>query len=106
MRLRSGLTQKEVAHLLGKKSRSHVARLENLRRSSSLSTVLSLQVVFGLEPRALFPRLYADAEEAVMGRAAAFYEAWDGLTDARSAAKRTLLKEMMARVTGASSKEV
>lgn len=105
MRLRSGLTQKEIAHLLGMKSRSHVARLESLSRSSSLSAVLSLQVVFGLEPRALFPKLYAEAEERVMARAATFYEEWEGLTDARSVAKRALLKEMMGRVTGANSKD-
>lgn len=104
-RLRSGLTQKEVAHLLGLKSGSHVGRLERLTRSSTLSAVLSLQVLFGIEPRALFPRLYAEAEEAVMARAASFYEEWEALTDPRSVAKRELLKEMLSRVTGANSKE-
>jgi transcriptional regulator with XRE-family HTH domain len=105
LRARSGLTQKEVAQLLGLKSGSHVGRLEKLTKSASLMRIFSLQILFGAEPRALFPGPYAEAEEAVMARAAGLYETLRDLSDARSAAKLRLLEEMLARATGANQKE-
>lgn len=105
LRRRWGLTQKDLAHLLGLKSGSHVGRLENLTRSSTFSAIFALEIVFGTEPRELFPKLHAEAEEAVMQRASALYERLEGLTDAQSLTKLELLKAMISRATGANSKE-
>lgn len=68
------LTQKELTFLLGRKSPTHISRLEQGKRLPSADAILACEILFGVAPRTLFPKLYADTEENVMERAAILYE--------------------------------
>lgn len=97
-RKRSALTQGELARLLAI-SQPAISRLEETGKANnaSLETVLGLQVVFGSAPRALFPDLYADIEDAVMMRAAELDLALRDKSDPDSGKKKQLLDAMMKR---------
>lgn len=68
------LTQKELAFLLGQKSSAHISRLEQGKRIPSTDVILACEVLFGVKPRSLFPKLYEDVEKAVLARAATLHE--------------------------------
>ncbi len=53
-RKRSGLSQKEVAWLLGHRSGSEVALFELNRRQPKLDTALKLEILFGIPAAELF----------------------------------------------------
>lgn len=61
-----GLTQKELADLIGSVSSAQVSRLENSKRAPRIECALACQVIFGIPPSAMFPDAYASVEEAVM----------------------------------------
>ena len=56
-----GLSQEELAFLLGGLEGTSVLRHENSERTPSLGTVLSYAAVFGVDPRELFAGLNEDA---------------------------------------------
>ena len=68
-RRRSGLTQAEVAFLLGAESGAKVSRYERLSRRPSFRTALGLQAVFGVSAEDLLPIITADVERKIMARA-------------------------------------
>lgn len=68
-RKRSGLTQRELALLLGCQSEAKVSRYERLIRKPCLETAFACQVVFGATPHQLFPGMYASVEQIVTTRA-------------------------------------
>jgi transcriptional regulator with XRE-family HTH domain len=68
-RRRSGLTQAEVAFLLGVHSGAKVSRYERLSRRPSFQTALGLQAVFGIPTEALLPVISAEVERKIMARA-------------------------------------
>lgn len=92
----SALTQEEIAELLDV-SQTTVSRLELEGPSTTLNLALSLQVVFGTQPRVLFAHLYAEIEEAVMRRAAALEKKLRHLTDPKSEKKKRFLASMTKR---------
>ncbi len=61
-----GLTQKELARLLGFKSREHLSRIENGKSAPTVESALACQVLFGIPPSAMFPRAYDEVEERVI----------------------------------------
>jgi len=61
-----GLTQQELAGLMGFLSASHVSRIENGRRDPTTDTVLACEVIFGVSGSAMFPQVYDVVEERVM----------------------------------------
>ena len=67
-RRRSGLSQEEVAYLLGLKSGQIVSRYERLVRLPNLETVLACQVIFNALPHELYPGLYAKVESITRQR--------------------------------------
>ena len=58
-RKRSGLTQQEVAMLLGARSGTEISRFESNRRTPALRTALALGIIFQVE----MDRLYAGKRE-------------------------------------------
>ena len=68
-RKRSGLTQKEIAFLLGSQSGAQLSRYENLSREPSLATAFACQVVFCVPAHELFPGIYTVVESEVRRRA-------------------------------------
>jgi transcriptional regulator with XRE-family HTH domain len=72
-RLHSGLTQPELARLLGIKSASHVSRLERGKREPTTPIIIACTVIFGGQVADIFPAIFAVIEEDVVRRAYEFY---------------------------------
>ena len=68
-RKRSGLSQREVAFLLGCQSGTKVSRYELFRRKPTLEGALACEVVFGVSVRELFAGVYQKVERGVVRRA-------------------------------------
>lgn len=68
-RKRSGLTQDEVAFLLGVRSGSKVSRYERLTRKPTLENLFALQVVYRTVPHMLFLGIFEEIEKTVIKRA-------------------------------------
>ena len=98
-----GLTQKELAHLLGAKSGTQVSRLERLIRKPKLFIALACQVIFGELPHRLFPKLFSKVEESVMQRAYQLYKKLEGSTSKAAKRKLELLNDVLHRATGKSN---
>lgn len=63
-----GLTQDELAILLGLKSRAYISRLENGKSFPSIEIAIACEIVFGECFCELFPELYAESKEKVITR--------------------------------------
>ena len=94
------LSELELADLLGL-SEARVCRLEQREVNTRLRTAFGLQVIFAAEPRELFPRTFAEVEEAVMRRAAKLDETLREQTDPISIKKHRLLAAMVERAESA-----
>ena len=68
LRRRAGLTQRDLAALLGYHSHSQISRFENGSRLPAASELLQLEVIFGVVPSAVFPHLRDRAAELVLAR--------------------------------------
>lgn len=68
-RKRSGLTQEEVAYLLGARSGTKVSRYERRTRVPTLATVFAIQVVYGVTAHELFPGVFEEIRDTVIKRA-------------------------------------
>ncbi len=68
-RLKSALTQREMAQLLGCQSSATVCQYEGHKREPDLRTAFAYQAVFGLSVEELFPELYREVEQHVLIRA-------------------------------------
>ena len=97
-RRRSGLSQVEVAFLLGLKSGQIVSRYERLDRTPSLETALACQVLFGALPHELYPGLYAKVENITRRRIHALLARMTvHSNETTSAFKRETLKRAIER---------
>lgn len=67
-RKRAGLSQDELAFLLGSKSGTKVSRHEQGRREPSLRTALAYAAVYRVPVEELFPGLALAAEMKIQGR--------------------------------------
>jgi transcriptional regulator with XRE-family HTH domain len=68
LRRRAGLTQGELAFLLGHRSHSQISRFEHGRRVPAADELLQLEVIFGVVPGGVFPHLRDEAANAVLAR--------------------------------------
>ena len=68
-RKRSGLSQREIAVLVGSKADTKVSRYEQFRRVPPLQTAIALAIVFGVSVDELFGGLQAPARRTVKARA-------------------------------------
>ena len=64
-----GLTQEDMARLLGLAVHSHVSRLERLVREPDVRTAFACEYVLGAPARAIFAPVYADVARTVSARA-------------------------------------
>jgi len=92
-----GLTQRELAELLGLSSSGAVSRIEHSKRRPSTATLIACSIVFGLVTPDLFPILHVEIEEAVLGTAKELYERLETKNDKQSERKQKLLKDILAR---------
>jgi transcriptional regulator with XRE-family HTH domain len=100
-----GLTQKELAKLLGIGERAHVSKLEHGSRHPNIKTAIGTHVLFGIEIRSLFPRLWHEVEEEVMRRIYAFSKIVEHGTSRKSKRKVALVEEALTRAKERGSKE-
>jgi transcriptional regulator with XRE-family HTH domain len=68
-RKKAGLSQDDLAFLLGCGSGTKVSRYELFRRQPGLATVFALEAIFGKPARELFAGMYEDAEQQTADRA-------------------------------------
>lgn len=68
-RLKSGLSQDDVAFLMGCKSGSKLSRCERQRRTCTLKAALGFEIIFGVQLRDLFAGFGDDIESAIVKRA-------------------------------------
>ena len=73
-----GLSQDELAALIGTRSGATVSRLESLRRHPNLRTAFAVQIIFGESLEKLFPKVFDQVEDALMRRAYAMHEGLQG----------------------------
>jgi transcriptional regulator with XRE-family HTH domain len=97
-RRRSGLTQTELAFLLGAEDGTLVSRYERLSRRPNLRTALGLQTVFGVSADQLVPGICAEVDRSVIGRARLLSRQLERHSDsARTKRKLRFLLSVMAR---------
>jgi transcriptional regulator with XRE-family HTH domain len=68
-RKRSGLSQDEVAFLLGCRGGTKVSRYERSARKPNLETLFAYEVMFGASARELFAGMYQKVEKRISNRA-------------------------------------
>ena|SRR5713101_69999 len=64
-----GLSQNEVARLLGSRQGSNVCRYERFRSVPSLQTAIAYEIIFNVRLSELLPDLYAHVKERIARRA-------------------------------------
>jgi transcriptional regulator with XRE-family HTH domain len=80
-RRRSGLSQTEVAFLLGVRGHAKMSRYERLSRRPTLQAAIGLQVIFGLATKDILPQVFVAAEQKVIERAHALSRQLERETD-------------------------
>lgn len=73
-RKRSGLSQKEIAYLLGCEYGTKLSRYERFHRIPNLKTVLTLEIIYHTESKHLFEGMYNDLAYQLKKRAAILEE--------------------------------
>ena len=105
LRRRWGLTQKELAFLIGAKSGGVISRIEGLKRVPSLAAALACEIVFDTPPLELFPEIFSTMQDGVLDRANDLYEELQGDPSRVTRAKLDFLEEMLARAHAHASSE-
>lgn len=77
-RRRWGLTQDELAVLLGYKTGAVISRLERHGRQPSLEAAHAFEIIFGTAPIELFPGLHATVKKTVIARVRDLYDELQG----------------------------
>ena len=90
------LSQEELAHLVGKSSRSAIARYE-AGDIPPLEVAIAYEIIFGVAPRDLLPQLYAESEDQVVARASGLWDTLEGKVDHTANRKRALLSNIIDR---------
>ena len=97
-RRQRGLTQEELAYLLGYQSGAKISRLEQIEPAQVLSLGFAFELLFGVDAREIYPALYEAVRETVVQR---IRELEARLQTARptqkTVIKRRLLEEALAR---------
>lgn len=99
-RKRSGLSQKELANLLGYRNAAVVSRLERGQCPPRLWQFLALEVIFGKALAELFPPLFVNVEDDVMRRAYKLHQSLNTKALSKKIqAKLVMLNDIKERAT-------
>lgn len=96
LRMRWGLSQRELATILGI-SESALSLCETQERPPTVNLLIGTEVIFGQSVRDAFPALYAHTERNIMRRAAAFSKRLEHESDDVAKMKRELLTGIIDR---------
>ena len=86
-----GLSQRELADLLGFESPTHVSRIEHGKRTPLLETALACSTLFGVSLDELFPQFAAEIEEKLKERISRLHEGSLHTTNPSGLRKREFL---------------
>lgn len=101
------LTQGELAFLLGYLDQSIIARLEREERSVTLDVARACKVIFGDEPREIFPMVFESVDEGVLARLRQLRERLSGMRESgKTRAKLQLVQQAIERMTAVEEREV
>lgn len=87
-RRRFGLSQKDLAFLLGFKSWAQVSRCETFQQVPNLQTALALQALFGAPVAELFAGMYEQAEKEASKRARILMRKMQGAAATQAALRK------------------
>jgi transcriptional regulator with XRE-family HTH domain len=96
-RRRWGLTQKELAVLLGLQTGAAVSRLERALRHPSLETAYAFEIILGTPPAELFPALHVRVKREVIARTRTLYDELQGDPSSATQLKLDFFEEIFAR---------
>jgi transcriptional regulator with XRE-family HTH domain len=99
-RLVWGLTERELAALIGLQTHSHLSRLERSKRAPKVEVALACQVIFGIPPSAMFPHVYTQVEDRVMWNIYQLHSALEKTASLSGLRKRELCELALKRVGG------
>jgi transcriptional regulator with XRE-family HTH domain len=102
-RKRFGLSQDEVAYLLGAESGAKVCRYERFVREPGLRAALACEAIFQRPVRELFAGLYAEIEREVAGRAKKLVLKTDRMKPGQRTDRK---RERLAKIATAKSKKI
>ncbi len=92
-----GLSQKDLARLIGTIGCSQLSRYENSKRAPRIEVALACQVIFGVIPSIIFVDTYASVEEEVMRNMYRMNEALKHTTSLTGLRKRELFSLALGR---------
>lgn len=95
-----GLSQRELALLLGMESRAHISRLERGKRSPTLETALACSTLFGVPLGRLFPEPAINSEELLRERILELKRVKPQHTTPAEMRKRELLERALCKNPG------
>ena len=98
LRKRSGLSQSELAMLLGI-SASALCRSESLSRRPTIELAIGAEIIFGQSAKDIFPALYGDVERAVMDRVRKRRTRYAGRSKATNGAQLRTFDDILARAS-------
>ena len=96
-RLRWGLSQKELAYLLGWDRPDIISRIERKQRSPTLQLAMACYILFDTPSAELFPDISAGIEQVVMAHVQEMYETIQGDPSRRTKKKIELFEDAIAR---------
>ena len=96
-RQRWGLSQKDLAELLGLADHGVISRIEKGARYPSIRVALGCFILFGTQATELFPSFFNTVEAGILDRAWDLYERMQGHPTARTRAKIELLEDVIER---------
>lgn len=96
-RRKAGLTQKELAHLMGAETHAYISRHERGVRMPDIRTIFAYARIFRVRPEKLFPALAERISADVASRAAALLEEIEREENpsARTIQKRSHLESLL-----------
>jgi transcriptional regulator with XRE-family HTH domain len=92
-----GLTQRDLAFLVGLKSRTQISALENGAVRPSVEQALIFQLLFGMTAAQLFPGVVRESEEHALRRIRAMIERTQADSTVRADRKSVLLRQSLLR---------
>jgi len=98
LRKRSGLSQSEVAALLGIDATA-LCKFESLSRRPLLELAVGAEIVFGHPMKEVFPAFYGELEQTVIARAHKLHGRCSARSKTPKAGKLRTLDEIIARAS-------
>jgi transcriptional regulator with XRE-family HTH domain len=97
LRLQSGLSQLELAALVGVHCDS-ISDYERERRGIPAKLIIAGELLFGLSAAELFPAFYRTIEDEISGNALGLYNTLLDMESEASAKKRKFLEDIPSRI--------